>query len=43
MDAKSDELINIFSKGTQKEKADAVEIFSDINPSQASRYEKILK
>jgi len=43
MDAKSDELINIFSKGTQKEKADAVEILSDINPSQASRYEKILK
>jgi len=43
MDAKSDELINIFSKGNQKEKADAVEILSDINPSQASRYEKILK
>jgi len=43
MDAKSDELINIFTKGTQKEKADAVEILSDINPSQASRYEKILK
>jgi hypothetical protein len=43
MDAKSDELINIFSKGNEKEKADAVEILSDINPSQASRYEKILK
>jgi len=43
MDAKSDELINIFSKGNQKEKADAVEILSDINPSQTSRYEKILK
>ena len=43
MDAKSDELINIFSKGNQKEKTDAVEILSDINPSQASRYEKILK
>lgn len=43
MDAKSDELINIFTKGNPKEKTDAVEILSDINPSQASRYEKILK
>ncbi len=43
MDAKSDELINIFSKGNQKEKTDAVEILSDINPTQAARYENILK
>ncbi len=43
MDAKSDELVNIFSKGNQKEKTDAVEILSDINPTQTARYEKIMK
>jgi hypothetical protein len=43
IDAKSDELVNIFSKGNQKEKTDAVEILSDVNPTQTSRYEKILK
>ena len=43
MDAKSDELVNIFSKGNQKEKTDAVEILSDVNPTQTARYEKILK
>ncbi|MGB4577232.1 MAG: DUF4835 family protein, partial [Paludibacter sp.] len=34
IDAKSDELINIFSKATEKEKKDAVEILSDVNPTQ---------
>jgi hypothetical protein len=43
LDAKNDELINIFSKATPKEKTDALEILSDINPTQTSRYEKILK
>jgi hypothetical protein len=43
LDAKNDELINIFSKATTKEKTDAVEVLSDINPTQSSRYEKILK
>lgn len=43
LDAKNDELINIFSKATTKQKADAVEILSDVNPSQISRYETILK
>lgn len=42
MDAKSDELINIFSKATDKEKKDAIEILSDVNPTQIDRYEKIL-
>jgi len=42
IDAKSDELINIFSKATEKEKKDAVEILSDVNPTQIDRYEKIL-
>ncbi|HLP04843.1 MAG TPA: DUF4835 family protein [Paludibacter sp.] len=43
LDAKSDELISIFTKANEKEKALAVEILSDINPAQISRYEKILK
>jgi len=43
LDAKSDELINIFSKGTVQEKKDAVEILSDVYPTQSGRYEKILK
>ena len=42
LDAKNDELVNIFSKGTEKEKADAVEILSDVNPTMSSTYEKIL-
>lgn len=43
LDAKNDELINIFTKGNTKEKTDAVQILSDVNPTQTSRYEKILK
>ena len=43
LDAKNDEIINIFSKGTVQEKTDAVQILSDVNPAQSSRYEKILK
>ena len=43
LDAKSDELINIFSKGTTQEKTDAIQILSDVNPTQSSRYEKISK
>ena len=43
LDAKNDELINIFSEGTSKEKETAVEILSDVNPTATSRYEKILK
>ncbi len=43
LDAKNDELINIFSKGTTKEKSDAVEILSDVNPTMSARYEQILK
>jgi hypothetical protein len=42
LDAKSDELINIFSKGTDKEKALVVEILSDVNPTQTQKYEQIL-
>jgi hypothetical protein len=43
LDAKNDELINVFSKATDKEKKEAVEILMDVNPTQTERYEKILK
>lgn len=42
MDAKNDELISIFSKATENEKKEAVQILSDINPTAIDRYEKIL-
>jgi len=43
LDAKNDELINIFTKGTTKEKEEAVQVLSDVNPTQTTRYEQILK
>ena len=43
MDAKTDELINIFSGATDKEKKDAVEILSDVNPAASDRYRTISK
>jgi hypothetical protein len=43
LDAKNDELINIFTKATTKEKESVVQILSDVNPAQSSRYEQILK
>lgn len=43
LDAKNDEIVNIFSKATTKEKTDAIEILSDVNPTQTARYEQILK
>ncbi len=43
LDAKNDELINVFSKATTKEKTDAVQVLCDINPTQTSRYEQMLK
>ncbi len=43
LDAKNDELINIFSQADSKQKAEAVEILSDVNPTQSARYEQILK
>ena len=43
LDAKNDELINIFSKATTQEKTDAVQILNDVNPTQSVRYEKIMK
>lgn len=43
LDAKNDELINILSKGSSKEKTEAVEVLCDINPTATTRYEAILK
>jgi len=43
LDAKNDELINLFSKATTQEKTDAVQILEDVNPTLSSRYDKILK
>jgi len=43
LDAKNDELVNIFSKATSKEKEEAVQVLSDVNPTQTSRYEQIMK
>lgn len=43
LDAKNDELINIFTEGTQKEKETVVEILTDINPTSANRYQQIFK
>lgn len=42
MDAKNDELINIFKKAPDTEKKTAVEILTDINPTSTERYESIL-
>jgi hypothetical protein len=43
LDAKNDELINLFSKAPAKEKEEVVKVLTDINPTQSARYEKILK
>lgn len=42
MDAKNDELINIFKKAPDAEKKTAVEILTDINPTSTERYQTIL-
>jgi hypothetical protein len=41
-DAKRDEIINIFSQGSPQEKTKAVNIMREIDPANASKYEKIL-
>lgn len=41
LDAKADELVDIFSKGTDKEKKAVYEILTDIDPTRMSTYEKI--
>jgi hypothetical protein len=43
VEAKRDEIINVFSQGSQQEKTEAVNIMKQIDPSQSSRYESILQ
>jgi hypothetical protein len=41
-DAKTDELVNIFTQGAMQEKRKAFELLSDLNPNKADTYRKIL-
>jgi len=43
LDAKADELTNIFMKGTDKEKKSVYEILMDIDPTRNNLYEKIIE
>jgi hypothetical protein len=43
LDAKTDEMINIFKGATEQEKKSAIEILSDVNPTQSQRYETIMQ
>lgn len=43
IDTKRNEIINVFSEGTQQEKTQAVNIMRQIDPSKASQYESILQ
>ncbi len=42
MEAKKEELVNIFSQASQMDKPKAVNILKELDPSQANTYEKIL-
>lgn len=42
-DAKRDEIINIFSKGSPQEKTKVSNIMMEVDPANASKYEKIIK
>ncbi len=43
LDTKTDELISIFQGATDQEKRKAVEVLSDVNPSQEQRYQQIMR
>lgn len=43
LDAKTDEIINIFKRSTEQEKKTVIEILTDVNPTQSDRYETIMK
>ncbi|MBU2649499.1 MAG: DUF4835 family protein [Bacteroidetes bacterium] len=43
MEAKSDELVNIFSEGSPAEKTQAVNILKKIDPANISKYDEIMK
>ncbi len=41
LDAKSDEIVNIFKEGNPKEKTDAINIMKEVDPANSSKYSKI--
>ena len=41
LDAKADELVDIFSKGTDKEKKAVYEILTDIDPTRVNTYDRM--
>ena len=41
LDAKAEELVDIFSQGTDKEKQDVYTILTDIDPTRMNTYERI--
>ena len=41
LDAKADEIVNIFSKGTEQEKTEVYDLLISIDPTRANLYEKI--
>lgn len=43
IEAKRDEIINVFSQGNQQEKTRAVNIMKEIDPAQSSNYDRILQ
>ena len=43
VEAKRDEIINVFSQGSQKEKTEAVNIMKELDPAQSSNYDAILQ
>ena len=43
VEAKRDEIINVFSEGSQKEKTEASNIMKQIDPSKSSQYDAILQ
>lgn len=43
LDAKTDELINVFKQGNADEKKIVLEVLTTVNPAQTNRYEQIMK
>ncbi|MEA4936877.1 MAG: DUF4835 family protein [Paludibacter sp.] len=43
LDAKTDEMINIFKKASDQEKRNAIEVLTDLNPTQSEKFESIMK
>lgn len=41
LDAKRDEIINIYTEGLPNEKSKVIQIMNEIDPANASRYQKI--